>query len=132
MVPIEILHTRMHIPAPDSLPINPPYVVLPYESRPVIFRQKTPILLHPSLILYILRGHVLAQRWQLFIPPVGLPVREGGIGKAPEGAEFAQGGQCVVNEVLVRAGEVVANDPVEGTFARGECDIDEVRAGRGD
>lgn len=118
----------MNIPTPHLPPIHAPNPLLPQIPTPIIFRQKRAICLLPCLVLHIRRIDILRERRQAPIFNIIIPPREGRIVEAPQRAKLAERRQRAIDEVLVRAGESITDEPVEIAFLGGKSNINPVRS----
>lgn len=125
MIAVVIVLASIDVPAPKTIAINTKEVLGPRPSGKVILGDiPTPIRLEPRLILDLILGQVIAQQRQSLIFDVGSTLGEGRVIQSPERAEFTEGGQRMVHEILIGTGQAGENDPVHVSLGGSEGDID--------
>lgn len=128
VITVKVLGRGMNVPRASPGTVDAIKVAVPDGVRPVVLRDEGPVGQLPRLVLDVGRVGVqrkVGQRLVLEVrPAVGEVLRR----EPPQRPEDADVRQRAVDEVLVRAGEVVEDNPVEFAGGGGEADVDVVVA----
>lgn len=126
VVTIEIVLSRVKIPAADLLAIHAVKIIITNITAPIILGEESTVRFLPRLILHLGRYGILGKSGQGPVSHVGARIRERDIVQTPQRSEFTQSGQIAIDEVLIRAVEAIVDNPMEIPFSSCELDIDPV------
>lgn len=128
MIAIKVVFARTDIPAAEALAIETVEIEAADKVAPVVLGDVSAVRELPGLVLDLRSVTVEGERRKGLVLDVGAAVREGLVVKAQEGSKDAKDRQVTVHEVLVRAGKVVEDDPVDVSLVGAEADVDVVLA----
>jgi hypothetical protein len=128
VITVEVVLAGIDVPTPHLIAIHAIEVLFAHKRTPVVLGQVRAICLLPRLVLHIRRVQVFRQCGQFIVFDGRAAARERCVIEPPQRAELAQGRQCAIDKVLVRARQIVVNHPVEIPLFGGEFDIDPIRA----
>lgn len=128
MVAVVVLGRRVDVPRPGLRAVDAIKVAIPHGVGPIVLGNEGPISQLPGLILDL--GRVCVQRkvGQGLVLEVRATVRKVLRRQSPQSPEDADVGQGPVDKVLIRAAQVVEDDPVEVARSGGEADVNVVCA----
>lgn len=119
----------MNPPRPSNTrPIDPVEVPVTHVVTPVILGDVRPISQLPRLVLHLGRVRVQRPVREGLVLDVRPPAREGPVVEPPQRPDDLQVRQRLVDDVLVRALQVLEDDPVQVRVGGGEGDVDVVCA----
>lgn len=128
VVAVVVLCRGVDVPGPGLGPVDAVKVAVPDGVGPVVLGDEGAVGQLPGLVLDVGRARVQREVGQGLVLEMGAAVGEEVGRQPPQGPQDADVGQGAVDEILVRAGQVVKDDPVEVAGSGGEADVDVVRS----
>lgn len=126
MVPVVVVLARIDVPRAELLAIHAVVILVADPRGPVVLGNVGSVRQLPRLVLHLGAAGNLRQCGKRAVLDVGPSVGKARIVQAPQCPELAQRGEGMIHKVLVRADEVLEDDPVEVALFGGELDIEEV------
>jgi hypothetical protein len=125
MITTEVVCTRVDIPRPSGRSIDTIEVPLSDIVRPVILGDISSIRRFERLVLNFAGIENRLEQWQRFIFQVSASVGKSAGIKAKERTQDTDVAQTTVDKVLIRASEIIIDDPMQIALFRDKAYIDE-------